>query len=122
MNYLVWLFPILAVIVAIASGPIGCSSCWIIAAGSAPEPLSTAEAIHAAAQGLWLAALVGAVILSGLFFRNATEPATSDLSYAGLPYAKRRAACFEACFLIGPFTEATTGPAEQLAALPPSES
>jgi lactate permease len=76
---------------------------------AAPNRFESLDVVAAVTRGGWLASLVGAVILGGLFFR---EVVSGDASAADLTAAlatRRRKQLYTTCFLIGPFAEAATG-------------
>lgn len=117
MIYLYWSLPFIVVIVLLVSGRVSSGSAGLVAAAAAavvsltaaPVPASGMAVLAASAKGVWLAALVGAVILGGLFFR---EIVSGDGPVAGaqpLHEATRRRRAFVACFLVGPFAESATG-------------
>jgi lactate permease len=80
-----------------------------IAVTAAPVILTPMAALAAAAKGLWLAWLVGAVIFAGLFFREIVSNSDDAASIIEADDVRRRRRAFAACFLIGPFAEAATG-------------
>ncbi len=117
MEYFVWFLPITLVLASIVfgllspvrAGLVGTFLTVVIALSLAPKPLSLGEAFRAICEAVWLAGLVGLVILGGLFFREAVAAC-----HAGRPEpihmpGSQRSLCFEACFLVGPFMEAVTG-------------
>lgn len=114
---LVWSMPIVAVMMATLSGRLratgaallGLALAAAIALCAPPHLFTVLQALDAAARGLWLGVLVGAIILGGLFFRDAAAAGIEHRSDARAPGRSARAACFEACFLIGPFAETATG-------------
>lgn len=113
LAYLLWSSPLLGVVVLMAMGrrPLvaalgGAIAAMAVAVTEAPQQLGVEEALDAAGKGIWLAWLVGLVILAGLFLRESL-PAFVRVA-AQRDVAKRREA-FEACFLIGPFVECATG-------------
>jgi lactate permease len=117
MTVLAGLLPIVVVLAAILSGrvgSVGAAALGVLASGAigwvaAPPGLDGVRALAAAiATGLWLGALVGAVILGGLFFREAASARRPDAA-GPPPRGGARAASYQACFLIGPFTETATG-------------
>ena len=81
LEYLFWSLPFLAVASLIATGRassttvgfVGFATSLAIAMIAAPAHFEWPEAIAAMARGGWLALLVGAVILGGLFFREVTS-------------------------------------------------
>jgi lactate permease len=82
----------------------------IVALWTAPIPMTPAALAVCVGKGLWLAWLVVAVILSGLFFREVISldvAHTAEGRQASALEGRRRA--FFACFLVGPFAEAATG-------------
>jgi lactate permease len=118
MSYLISSLPLLAVALCMASGRVnsmiaglcGALSAAIVALCAAPVILTPAQLLEAMAKGLWVAWLVIAVILAGLFFReivSADTPKPPDEKPAGAMQVRRRV--FFACFLVGPFAEAATG-------------
>jgi len=82
---LLWSLPIVTVAALIASGragPIGSGVGGTICALAigltcAPLRLDFIGALLAAANGIWLGSLVGAVILGGLFFRTIVSTGTA---------------------------------------------
>ena len=66
------------------------------------------QAAADAARGAWLACLVGAVILGGLFFRETLAAKGPSAKEAVHGKACRRS-LFTSCFFVGPFAEASTG-------------
>lgn len=118
MTYLFWASPFLLVILLLGTGRVSSAVAGSCAAAAAavvalvapPRPMSSTAVLLAAVNGLWLAALVGFVILGGLFFRRAAAPAAAP---AAVPPRgagpSRRTRAFTACFLVGPFAEAATG-------------
>ena len=118
MSYLVWSLPLLVVALCVASGrvtSIGAGLCGamiatIIALTSAPIAMTMESMAATLGKGLWLAWLVIAVILAGLFFREIVVAAASHVP-TKLPATdlQRRRRVFFACFLVGPFAEAATG-------------
>lgn len=73
----------------------------------APLRLDFIGALLAAAKGIWLGSLVGAVILGGLFFRAIVS--TDTVAPATTCTRQQRRQLFTACFFIGPFAESATG-------------
>src|SRR4051812_19433574 len=112
-----WSLPFLAVATLIASGRassttvgfVGFAISMAIAMVSAPNHFEWLEAISAMARGGWLALLVGAVILGGLFFREVVAADDTAGDFAAIPAAQRRKRLYTTCFLVGPFAEAATG-------------
>jgi len=112
---LLWSLPIVTVAAIIASGrvgPVGSGLGGTICALAigltcAPLRLDFVGALLAAAKGIWLGSLVGAVILGGLFFRAIVS--TGTVAPATTCAKRRRRQLFTACFLIGPFAESATG-------------
>jgi lactate permease len=117
MTYLVWSLPsamvlasiVLGILSPMGAGALGAALTAVVAFSVAPQPLDAAEALRAAGEAGWLAMLVGLVILGGLFFRQAVALRETGYSEVAQSRAARRARCFDACFLIGPFMEAVTG-------------
>jgi lactate permease len=123
MIYLLWASPFLLVALLLATGRVSSAAAGLCAAlaaaavalAAAPLPTGPGSILLAAAKGLWLAALVGAVILAGLFFRHVAATAggsavtATDAGQVAADPARRRAHAFAACFLVGPFAEAATG-------------
>jgi lactate permease len=115
--YFIWSLPILVVAALIVSGRTssaqaglcGFAIAILVALTSAPNQFTASKAVLATARGVWLALLVGAVILSGLFFREIVSGATDTAERAPIPIALRRRQLYTACFLVGPFAEAATG-------------
>ncbi|MBR1217510.1 L-lactate permease [Bradyrhizobium sp. U87765 SZCCT0131] len=118
MSYFVWSLPLLAVALCMASGRVNAMLAGLcggliaaaVALWGAPLAMTASGLVVAIGKGLWLAWLVIAVILSGLFFReivSAGGPKISDAQPSGDLQTRRRV--FFACFLIGPFAEAATG-------------
>ncbi|MBN8938293.1 MAG: L-lactate permease [Rhizobiales bacterium] len=117
MIYLFWSLPLVAIGLLMASGRVssvgaglsGAVLAGLVALAAAPVPMTAFDVATAAAKGLWLAWLVAAVILAGLFFRDIVS---GDDGRARPPPAgpeDRRRRAFAACFLVGPFAEAATG-------------
>ena len=77
MQYLVWSLPFVVVAALIATGRasstvvglVGFITSLIVALVASPQPFGSGDAVGAIGRGGWLALLVGAVILGGLFFR-----------------------------------------------------
>ena len=117
MEYLLWSLSFIVVAALIASGRVssttvgfvGFATSMAIAMVAAPNRFEWPEAINAMARGGWLALLVGAVILGGLFFREVVEVDGSPRDAAMLPAAQRRKQLYTTCFLVGPFAESATG-------------
>jgi lactate permease len=115
--YFIWSLPILIVAGLIISGrassaQAGCCGLAVtilVALTSAPNHFTAANAILATASGAWLAVLVGAVILGGLFFREIISGATDTIEQEPVPAELRRQQLYTTCFFIGPFAEAATG-------------
>lgn len=120
MTYLVWTFPAIAVIAAIASGRlgtlvaslIGLVAALVVALTTAPLDFQFPDAVVSLARGAWIGWIVVPYILGGLLFwqmairpGNAAMPVETHLSDA----RARRRLLFTACFLIGPFAESATG-------------
>lgn len=76
---------------------------------AAPDPFGPRTAIRGMAQGAWLATLVAAVILGGLFFREILSSAAVTDHEVTVSANMRRRQLYTACFLVGPFAEAATG-------------
>src|SRR5690606_30495861 len=87
----------------------GLAAAMAVALWSAPDVVGLGATLDAALRGAWLAVLVGAVILGGLFFREAAIGGISLTAGVAPATATRRKHLFAACFLIGPFAEAATG-------------
>lgn len=117
MIYLFWSLPILAVLVLVGSGratsavaaTVGAALAIAVSLLAAPVPFGPADAAAQAARGAWLAWLVVAVILGGLFFKEAASAPAQAAPQAEVPARARRRRLFSTCFLIGPFAEAATG-------------
>ena len=117
LEYLFWSLPFLAVASLIATGRassttvgfVGFATSLAIAMIAAPAHFEWPEAIAAMARGGWLALLVGAVILGGLFFREVTSADDTVGDCVAIPAAQRRKRLYTTCFLIGPFAESATG-------------
>jgi lactate permease len=110
-----WSLPIIVVAVLVASGRagsigagLGGTLCGLVVAlAAAPVHFDPRDAALAVAKGIWLAWLVGAVILGGLFFREIVSASAAE---TGSPRAhQQRRRLFTACFFVGPFAEAATG-------------
>jgi lactate permease len=118
MSYLIWSLPLIVIVLCMASGRVssiaaglcGLLAAAIVALSAAPTPVSSAGLVTTIAKGLWLSALVAAVILAGLLFREvaSAEPGEATDGRAISPLERRRRVFF-ACFLVGPFAEAATG-------------
>ncbi|WP_375413558.1 L-lactate permease [uncultured Bradyrhizobium sp.] len=117
MDYLLWSLPFVAVAMLIASGRasstaagcVGLATAVAVSLVAAPNRFDGSDAVAAVARGGWLAFLVGAVILGGLFFREVISgdaPAGKPLQIAA---ARRRKQLYTTCFLVGPFAEGATG-------------
>lgn len=117
MLYLLWSLPVLAIAALIASGRVSSIAAGIlgllisipVALISAPNHFKLREAVVGAAQGVWLALFIGAVIIGGLFFREIVAAAPVADASVPIPTAMRRRELYNACFLVGPFAEAATG-------------
>lgn len=115
--YLLWSVPVVGVAALIASGRTtsakagfyGLVATISVALVSAPVPFGVREAVFATARGAWLALLVGAVILGGLFFREIVSGTAVVGDVTPVPAALRRRQLYTTCFLVGPFAEAATG-------------
>lgn len=117
LQYLVWSLPLVVVAALIATGRVsstavgffGLVASLIIALMSPPQPFGGGDAVGAIARGIWLALLVGAVILGGLFFREVVSE--HDVTDHAAPVApeRRRRQLYTTCFLVGPFAEGATG-------------
>jgi lactate permease len=115
--YFIWSLPILIVAGLIISGrassaQAGCCGFAVtilVALTSAPDNFTLAKAMMATASGAWLAVLVGAVIIGGLFFREIISGATDAIEQEPIPVPLRRQQLYTTCFFIGPFAEAATG-------------
>ena len=117
MDYCLWSLPFIVVALLIATGRAsstiaglaGLATSLAVALVAAPSRFESQDAITALARGGWLAFLVGAVILGGLFFREVV----SGEGPAGGPTlssaSQRRKQLYTTCFLVGPFAEAATG-------------
>lgn len=120
MTYLVWTFPAIAVIAAIASGRtgtlaaslLGLAAALIVALTTAPLDFRIVDAVVSLSRGAWIGWIVIPYILGGLLFwqmairpGNAAMPVETTLTDA----RSRRRLLFTACFLIGPFAESATG-------------
>ena len=113
MQYLVWSLPFVVVAALIATGRasstvvglVGFITSLIVALVASPQPFGSGDAVGAIGRGGWLALLVGAVILGGLFFREVvSEHGTADRATPVAPERRRRQ-LYTTCFLIGPFAE-----------------
>jgi len=80
-----------------------------IALVSAPNHFGLADVVPSATHGAWLAFLVGAVILAGLFFREVVSGHTGTGTQQTIAAPLRRKQLYTTCFLLGPFAEAATG-------------
>jgi lactate permease len=117
LQYLLWSLPLIAVATLIASGRassmmagcVGFATSVAVSLVVAPTRFESPEAIAAVARGGWLALLVGAVILGGLFFREVVSGDTPEDDPRQVPAARRRQQLYTTCFLVGPFAEAATG-------------
>ncbi|MFL6624236.1 MAG: L-lactate permease [Sulfurifustis sp.] len=116
MHYLVWSLPFIIVAVVIGSGrrstvagSCGLATSIAVSLLSAPDRFGPLEATLATAQGAWLALLVGAVILGGLFFRDVVAGDAAADDRHPIPTTERRRQLYVTCFLVGPFVEAATG-------------
>lgn len=118
MSYLLWSLPLLAVALSMASGRVnsmmaglcGAVLATIVALSAAPVAMTSAGLLVTVGKGLWLAWLVIAVILAGLFFREVVSAGATrgeEAEPANATILRRRV--FFACFLVGPFAEAATG-------------
>jgi lactate permease len=115
--YFIWSLPILIVAVLIVSGQTssaqagccGLAVTMLVALTSAPNHFTVLKAALATAHGVWLALLLGAVILGGLFFREIISGATDTIEQEPVPVPLRRRQLYTTCFLVGPFAEAATG-------------
>lgn len=115
--YLVWSLPIIAVFALVGSGragsalaaAVGAALAVAVALLAAPVPFGPADALAQAARWAWLAWLVVAVILGGLFFKEAASAPAQAAPTAEVPARARRRRLFSTCFLVGPFAEAATG-------------
>jgi lactate permease len=112
---LLWSLPIVVVAVLVASGRAGSIGAGLggtlcalaVALAAAPVRFGPLDAALAVAKGIWLAWLVGAVILGGLFFREIVSAAAAKTRPPRTHQQRRR--LFTACFFVGPFAEAATG-------------
>ncbi len=117
MEYFLWSLPFLAVAVLIASGRassttagcVGFAASVAVSLVAAPHRFEAPEAIDAVARGGWLALLVGAVILAGLFFHEVVSGDAPEGKPTQVPAAQRRKQLYTTCFLMGPFAESATG-------------
>lgn len=118
MTYFLWALPLLAVAALMVSGrasSVGAGLCGTLLAAAvallaAPAAMTLPGLAEASVKGVWLAWLVGAVILAGLFFREIVSRDAGDEAVPeDIPGWLRRRRAFAACFLIGPFAEAATG-------------
>ncbi len=109
--------PVVAVVAAIGlgltgstlAGALGAACAIVVALAAAPVPFGIGEATVAVGRGAWQTALVGAVIVGGLFFRAAAEKAMDGGPAGSLPPWRARSRLYAACFLVGPFIESSTG-------------
>jgi lactate permease len=112
---LLWSLPIVVVAVLVASGRAGSIGAGLggtlcalaVALAAAPVRFGPLDAALAVAKGIWLAWLVAAVILGGLFFREIVSAAAAKTGPPRTHQQRRR--LFTACFFVGPFAEAATG-------------
>jgi lactate permease len=117
LEYVLWSLPFAAVAILIASGRASSTAAGFfgfvtsvaVSLAAAPQSFGPREAILGAARGGWLAALVGAVILGGIFFREVVSGDVVMDDRAPIPQAQRRRQLYTTCFLVGPFAEAATG-------------
>jgi lactate permease len=117
LDYLFWSLPVVVVAVLIGSGRASSTAAGFwglavsvgVALAAAPGHFGPLEAAIGAARGAWLALLVGAVILGGLFFREAVSGEDVAGDPAPVPAAMRRRQLYITCFLLGPFAESATG-------------
>ena len=112
-----WSLPFVVVAALIATGRassttvglFGLVTSLIVAMVAPPHPFGARDALGAIAHGGWLALLVGAVILSGLFFREVISEHGAADDPAPVAPERRRKQLYTTCFLIGPFAEGATG-------------
>ena len=118
MPYFVWSLPLLAVALCMASGRVNSMTAGLcggllaaaVALWAAPVAVAPLGLLLAVGKGLWLAWLVIAVILSGLFFREVVSSGSPQPSAAAPADAlQMRQRVFFACFPVGRFAEAATG-------------
>lgn len=117
VNYLLWSLPFAAVALPIASGRasttmagfLGLLASIAVSLVSAPNQFGPTDVLSSATHGAWLAFLVGAVILAGLFFREVVSGHAGAAPQQPLAAALRRRQLYTTCFLLGPFAEAATG-------------
>lgn len=117
MGYLFWSLPFVVVATIIATGRassttagfVGLVTSVAISMVSAPNHFGPHEAVLSAARGGWLALLVGAVILAGLFFREVVSDETAKTEPMPVSPEFFRKRLYTTCFLVGPFAEAATG-------------
>lgn len=116
MDYFLWSLPVVIVAILIASGRSttlagmsGLTVAVLVALTAAPHQFGPVEALLAAGGGAWLALLVGAVILTGVFFREVAAGDHASADPAPVPAALRRRQLYLICFLVGPFAESATG-------------
>ena len=82
----------------------------IVSLASAPIGFGVSDLAGAALKGTWLGVLVGAVLVGGLFFREAVYESSGRGTVGGHGGVRnRRRSAFGACFLTGTFTECATG-------------
>ena len=112
-----WSLPFVVVAALIATGRassttvglFGLVTSLIVAMVAPPHPFGARDALGAIAHGGWLALLVGAVILGGLFFREVISEHGAADDPAPVAPERRRKQLYTTCFLIGPFAEGATG-------------
>ena len=117
LQYLVWSLPLVVVAALIATGRAsstavgfsGLVTSLIVALMLPPQPFGGGDAVGAIARGVWLALLVGAVILGGLFFREVVSDHDAASNPAPVAPERRRKQLYTTCFLVGPFAEGATG-------------
>jgi lactate permease len=116
LDYALWSLPAVVVAVLIGAGRSSATAgFWglvlaiAVALAAAPGRFGPLEAAQSAASGAWLALLVGAVILGGLFFRDIVAGHDPAGEPPPVPAALRRRQLYLTCFLIGPFAESATG-------------
>ena len=112
-----WSLPFVVVAALIATGRassttvglFGLVTSLIVAMVAPPHPFGARDALGAIAHGGWLALLVGAVILGGLFFREVISEHGAADDPAPVAPERRRKQLYTTRFLIGPFAEGATG-------------
>ena len=112
---LLWAFPLVCVVLLIVSGRTDPAVAGLVGLGltvaisilAGPASFAPVMAAVAIGHGLWLSAMVGLVILGGLFFRDCIG--ASQATALEVPVADCSRSLFSACFLTGPFSECLAG-------------